>query len=114
MLRDPKVLQFLRDELARTLNTSAVLGVQTLVDLCRNARSEQVRFSAARELVDRGYGPVVSRSMVATATTTIEDILARLDAEEAREATERAAADATIEGSAVDVTPASRESDKSK
>ena len=102
MLRDPTVLQFLRDELARTLNTSAVLGVQTLVDLCRNARSELVRFSAARELVDRGYAPVMSRSAVVTAKTSWEDLLDRLDA---KEAAERAAAATAIEGSAVDVTP---------
>src|SRR5690348_2292003 len=46
LLRNPKVLQFLRDELTRKLNAGATIGVQTLIDLCQNARSEQVRFSA--------------------------------------------------------------------
>lgn len=79
-LRNQAVLDALRSELTRRLNTGAVLGVQTLVDLCSNARSEQVRLAAARELVDRGYGPVISRNATIQATTSIEDLWDRLDA----------------------------------
>jgi len=83
MLHKPKVLQLLRDELTRKLNAGAALGVAVLVDLAQSARSEQVRFSAAKELVDRGHGPVMSRNATITATTTVEDLLKRLDEAEA-------------------------------
>ena len=56
LLRNPDVLQALRDELTRKLNAGAALGVQTLMDLCQNARSEQVKLSAANSLIDRGLG----------------------------------------------------------
>ena len=79
MMRKPQVLQYIRDELTRKLNAGAVLGVTTLMNLCQNARSEQVKLGAARELVDRGYGPVMSRNATITATTTVEDWLRRLD-----------------------------------
>ena len=77
------MLALLRDELARRLTAGAALGVQTLFDLCQNARSEQVRFSAARELVDRGYGPIVSRSATVRTDLRMEDVLEMLDAKEA-------------------------------
>lgn len=80
LLRNPNVLQQLRDELARRLSTGAALGVQTLIDLCQNARSEQVRLSAANALIDRGYGPVMSRNASVQAHTSVEDLLAMLDA----------------------------------
>jgi hypothetical protein len=83
LLHNPKVLSLLRDELARRLSAGASLGVQTMVDLCQNARSEQVRLSAARELVDRGYGPIVSRNATIHASTSVEDIIEMLDAKEA-------------------------------
>jgi hypothetical protein len=77
------VLSALRGELTRRLNAGAALGVATLTDLCQNARSEQVRLSAANSLIDRGYGPVISKSATVNATTTFEDMLARLNAAEA-------------------------------
>lgn len=99
LLRNPKILQFLRDELTRKLNAGAALGVQTLIDLCQSARSEQVKLSAARELIDRGYGPVVSRNATIHANTSVEDLLARLDAQ-----------DAALAGSpTIDISPACRE-----
>jgi hypothetical protein len=82
LLRNPKVLSALRDELTRKLNAGAALGVATLMDLCQNARSEQVRASCANSLIDRGYGPVVSKNATIHATTSVEDLLARLDAAE--------------------------------
>jgi phage terminase small subunit len=85
LLRNEKVLRLLRDELARKLNAGAALGVQTLIDLAQNAKSEQVRLSAARELVDRGHAPIVSRNASIVAKTSVEDLLARLDGQEAAE-----------------------------
>ncbi len=84
LLHNPHVLAALRDELARRLSAGATLGVATLIDLCQNARSEQVKFSAARELVDRGYGPVMSRSasLNVNANGDLADLIKRLDQEE--------------------------------
>lgn len=97
LLRNPTVLAALRDELSRRLSAGAALGVQTLVDLCQNARSEQVKLAAARELVDRGFGPVMSRS--ANLNVNVQDDLAslikRLDEEDRMERR-------TIDGKAVD------------
>lgn len=78
LLHNPKVLAVLRDELTRKLNASAVLGVQVLIDLAENG-PPQVRLSAAKELIDRGYGPVMSRNAHVHAIETIEDILEELD-----------------------------------
>jgi hypothetical protein len=80
LLRNPEVLQVLRDELTRKLNAGAALGVATLIDLCQNARSEQVRLSAANSLIDRGHGPVISRNATIRASVSVEDLLERLDA----------------------------------
>jgi phage terminase small subunit len=82
LMRNPKVLSALRDELTRKLNAGAALGVATLMDLCQNARSEQVRASCANSLIDRGYGPVVSKNATIHANITVEDMLAKLDAAE--------------------------------
>jgi hypothetical protein len=86
LLRNEKVLRLLRDELARKLNAGAALGVQTLIDLAQNARSEQVRLAAARDLVDRGFRPIVSRN--ATLTARVEDFIAQLDAREKNQSTD--------------------------
>jgi hypothetical protein len=40
-----------------------------------------VRLAAAKEILDRGCGPIASRSAVVQATTTIEDILECLSRE---------------------------------
>lgn len=98
LLRNEKVLRLLRDELTRKLNAGAALGVQTLVDLAQNARSEQVRLGAARELVDRGHRPIVSRNASIVAKTSVEDLLARLDAQEATDQ----------RGAIIDVNPTDR------
>lgn len=79
LLRNPDVLQVLRNELTRKLNVGAALGVQVLMDLCQSARSEQVRLTAANSLIDRGFGPVISRNATIYTSTSIEDFLERLD-----------------------------------
>jgi phage terminase small subunit len=84
LLRNTNVLQVLRDELTRKLSAGAALGVHTLIDLCQNARSEQVRLSAANSLIDRGFGPVMSRNATLHASTTVEDFLDMLDSQNAK------------------------------
>ncbi len=61
-LHNPKVLAALRDEISKNLSAASAIGTAVLVELAQAAKSEQVRLGAARELVDRGYGPVMSRN----------------------------------------------------
>ncbi|KDA00952.1 terminase small subunit [Hyphomonas oceanitis] len=80
LLRNPKVLSALRDELTRKLNAAAALGVGVLIDLAENA-PPSVRLQAAKELVDRGYGPVMSRNAHVVAATSIDALIMRLSQE---------------------------------
>lgn len=80
LLRHPKILGALRDELTRKLNAGAAIAVETLVDLARNARSEQTRLSAADSLLNRTLGPPISRSANIHANVGIEQLLEQLDA----------------------------------
>ena len=77
-LQSYSVLSALRDELTRKLNAAASLGVNVLIDLAVSA-PPSVRPQVAKELVDRGYGPVLSRNAHVVATTSVEDLLAELD-----------------------------------
>lgn len=83
LLRRPAVLKALKDEIGRRFAAAAVLGVAVMENLAQSARSEQVRLSAAKELVDRGYGPIVSRNANVNVNTNVEDMIAALDAQEA-------------------------------
>lgn len=62
LLRRPAVLRAIKDETGRKLAAAAPRGVAVLENLAEGARSEQVRLAAANSLIDRGYGPVVSRN----------------------------------------------------
>ena len=85
LLRNPKVLEALREELTRRLNAAAVLGVDVLVELAADKQTPPAtRLSAAKELVDRGYGPVASRFAHMHVVRSIEDVIFDLDAEEAK------------------------------
>lgn len=78
LLRNEKVLAALRDELTRKLNAAATLGVGVLIELAESG-PPSVRLQAAKELVDRGYGPIISRNAHIIATTSVEEMLAELD-----------------------------------
>ena len=81
LLRRPHVLRAIKDETGRRIAASAPLGVAVLEQLAQTARSEQVRLAAANSLVDRGFGPVVSRNanLNLNAKTTVEELLEQLD-----------------------------------
>lgn len=81
LLRRPAVLRAIKDETGRKIAAAAPTGVAVLEHLALNARSEQVRLSAANSLVDRGYGVPVSRNanLNLNATTTVEQLLDKLD-----------------------------------
>lgn len=78
LLKNDRVIAALRDELTKKLNAAASLGVSVLIDLAETG-PPSVRLQAAKELLDRGYGPVMSRNAHVVASTSIEDFLARLD-----------------------------------
>jgi phage terminase small subunit len=88
LLRRPKVLKAIQDETGRRIASAAPLGIAVLETLARSARSESVRLSAARDLVDRGYGPVMSRNANLNVDTSLEDMIKALEKQEA-EATQR-------------------------
>lgn len=78
LLEHPPVARAIRSELAQRflLHAGEVLG--TLLHLVRSARSEAVRLAAAKELLDRSIGPIVSRSAVVSADVPVEDLLAAI------------------------------------
>lgn len=78
LLRNEQVLSAIRDGLTRKLNAAASLGVSVLIDLAQTG-PPSVRLQAAKELVDRGYGPIVSRNAHVVATASIEDFLEKID-----------------------------------
>lgn len=78
LLRNEKVLSAIRNGLTRKLNAAASLGVSVLIDLAQTG-TPSVRLQAAKELVDRGYGPIISRNAHVVANTSIEDLLAQID-----------------------------------
>lgn len=78
LLRNEKILSAIRDGLTRKLNAAASLGVSVLIDFAQSG-PPSVRLQAAKELLDRGYGPIMSRNAHVVANTSIEDILAQLD-----------------------------------
>ena len=84
LLRNPKVLAALRDELTRKLNAGAATGVAVLIELATDPTTPAAtRLSAATQLIDRGHGVVASRFAHAHmhAVRSIEDVLAAIDAD---------------------------------
>ena len=80
LLRNPKVLEALRNELTRRLNAAATLSVHVLMELAADKSTPAAtRLSAAKDLIDRGHGPIASRWKVDHTVRTIEDILAEID-----------------------------------
>ncbi|MFT3810074.1 MAG: hypothetical protein QM698_09165 [Micropepsaceae bacterium] len=77
LLRQPKVLEALRAELTRKLSAGAALGVGVLIELAQSG-PPNVRLAAAKELVDRGYGPITSRNAHVHVGATLEEALARI------------------------------------
>lgn len=82
LLGSERIARALKQAISHRLTMAAGAALKTMIDLCASGRSEQVRLAAAKELMDRGFGPVVSRSASLTATTSIEDLLLAFDANE--------------------------------
>lgn len=93
LLRHDDVLRAIKAEATRKLSAASVIGVNVMIELATDpATPAAVRLSAAKELVDRGHGPVMSRNAHIVATRSIEDIISALDMEDAA----RRSADADV------------------
>jgi phage terminase small subunit len=79
LLHNGKVLAALRDEICKKFSAGAVIGANVLVELAQTAQSEKVRLSSAVQLIDRGFGPIMSRNTPAESKErSVEDFLANL------------------------------------
>jgi phage terminase small subunit len=54
LLRDPRVLQAIKEETERSLRAGVAMAANTLTELAQNAQSESVRLQASQALLDRG------------------------------------------------------------
>jgi hypothetical protein len=101
LLINTRITAALKNEIGKRFAAAAGVGLKTVLDLCNSATSEQVRLSAAKELLDRGVGPIISRNAHVHASVTIEDLLARLDAGDAAPAEQT-----TVDAQFVEITDA--------
>lgn len=79
LLGAPAVADAIKQQVAQNFRSCAGAALATIIDLCQNA-PPSIRLAAAKELLDRGIGPVPSKSAVLHASTSIEDLLLELDA----------------------------------
>lgn len=75
LLGSDRIARTLKAEIGQRFAAAAATAFDTIAELCRNGRSEQVRLAAAKEILDRGVGPVVSRSAVVSTNLAIEDTI---------------------------------------
>ena len=73
LLRNPNVVAAIQAELSNQFGAAAVRAVNVLIELA-DSGPPNVRLQAAKELIDRGYGPVVSRN-AHIHVETFEDLL---------------------------------------
>jgi hypothetical protein len=79
LLSSSRISGAIAGETKARFGAAASTAFRTLVDICATGRSETARISAAQEILNRGIGPVPSRSVSVTARVSIEDMIARLD-----------------------------------
>lgn len=78
LLKNEKVLEAIKRGTETKLRAGTIYAAEVLLELARNG-PPSVRLQAAKELLDRGYGPVMSRNAHVVASSSIEDLLAELD-----------------------------------
>lgn len=81
LLGSPAVADAIKQQIAQQCRIFACAALSTILDLCQNG-PPSVRLAAAKELLDRGCGPIASRSAVVQATASVEDMLAELRGKE--------------------------------
>jgi len=82
LLRQPLILQELRNLAERKLRSNVALGAAVLEDLARNAKNESVRLKAAESLLDRGglmLQTVSKHEITVTHNRTDQELLARVE-----------------------------------
>lgn len=79
MMKNPRILAAIRLAVADKFTSASVIAANTLIELAESGPAN-VRLQAARDIIDRGVGPVMSRSAHLHAKVeTIEDYLDELD-----------------------------------
>lgn len=78
LLSSPAIIGAIKQEVAQRFSAVAGAALATIIDLCRNG-PPSVRLAAAREILDRGIGPVASRNAVLHASLSVEDLLDAID-----------------------------------
>ena len=81
LLRDPRVLQAIKEESERRLRSGVAMAADTLTELAQNAQSESVRLQAAQALLDRGGMQLATLSqhhVVVEDKRTDDELLARV------------------------------------
>ena len=82
LLESPRITRALKEMIMQRFDVAVSAAYATILSICVNGRSETARLSAAQEILNRGVGPVPSRSVSVTARTTVEDLIDSLDARE--------------------------------
>ena len=98
LLSHPRIAKAITGEVRRRFDIAAASALNTLLEVCVNPRAPaNARISAAQEILNRSsMGPIASRSVSVSASFSHEDMV---EAYEAQQTAERAAAAKTIEGS---------------
>lgn len=78
LLKNEKVIEAIKRNTECKLRSGSLYAAEVLLELAQEG-SPSVRLQAAKELLDRGYGPVMSSNAHVVASTSIEDFLERLD-----------------------------------
>lgn len=81
LLSSPAIIRTIKREIGQRFTAVAGAALATILDLCRNG-PPSVRLAAAREILDRGIGPVASRNAVLHTSASIEDLLDAIDSQE--------------------------------
>ncbi len=88
LLGSSRITRAIKSEVTTRFTAASGAALETLLDVCSNGRSESARIAAANAILDRGVGPIVSRSANLNANVkTVEDWLDELD-RRGREATD--------------------------
>ena len=82
LLASSRISSAIAGETKARFEAASATAFRTLVDICANGRSESARISAAQEILNRGIGPIPSRSLSVTASTTVDEIVLMLSASE--------------------------------
>ncbi len=81
LLSTPAIVDVIKEDAAARFGALTIAAVATIADLCENG-PPSVRLAAAKEILDRGIGPIISRNAVVQASMGLEELLAVIDAED--------------------------------